>query len=114
MPVPKGKVSKRRKSKKNANKGIKVVSIAVCQTCGAPVLPHQVCSQCGHYKGVKIIRTKMDRMQERHQEKQAEKSKIEATKSAAAQAPVDVKAEDVSGPSKKEAPSVKKSSKKDV
>ena len=111
MPVPKGKVSKRRKSKKNANKGIKVVSVAVCQTCGAPVLPHQVCPQCGHYKGVKVIRTKMDRMQERHQEKQAIQSKIEATKTAAE--PVEAKAENVVESTEKKA-TVKKVSKKDV
>ncbi|MBU1008179.1 50S ribosomal protein L32 [Candidatus Dependentiae bacterium] len=67
MPVPKRKTSKSRRDKRSANKGLKVKSIAVCQSCQAPVVPHKVCSECGKYKGVKVLRTKTDRMHERGQ-----------------------------------------------
>ena len=71
MPVPKRKTSKARRDKRYANKGIKPNSIATCQTCQAPILPHQVCRECGHYKGVKVLRTKSDRTYERTQTRQA-------------------------------------------
>jgi len=67
MPVPKRKTSKSRRDKRHANKGLSVKSVAACQTCGAPIAPHQVCQECGRYKGVKVIRTKTDRMHERGQ-----------------------------------------------
>jgi large subunit ribosomal protein L32 len=67
MPVPKGRNSKQRRNKRSANKGLKPKAVATCQTCQAPVLPHQVCFECGRYKGVKVVRTKADRMHERGQ-----------------------------------------------
>ena len=67
MPVPKGKNSRCRRDKRSANKGLKPKSIATCQTCQSPVMPHRVCSECGYYKGVKVVRTKTDRMHDRGQ-----------------------------------------------
>jgi len=64
MPVPKGKISKARRDKRAATKGIKPKAVAVCQTCQAPVAPHQACLECGYYKGKKVLRTKTDRMYE--------------------------------------------------
>lgn len=78
MPVPKRKVSKSRRDLRSANKGIKVKAIAVCQTCQAAILPHQVCKECGHYKGVKILKTKTDRMYSRSQERQEKAKKYES------------------------------------
>ncbi len=70
MPVPKRKVSRARRDKKNASKGIRPAIVVACQTCQSPVLPHQVCRECGYYKGVKVIRTKVERMHERAQTRQ--------------------------------------------
>jgi large subunit ribosomal protein L32 len=71
MPVPKRKTSKARRDKRSAGKVTKKTSVVRCQTCDAPVLPHQVCKECGHYKGVKVVRTKTDRLYERNQVRQA-------------------------------------------
>jgi large subunit ribosomal protein L32 len=72
MPVPKRKTSKARRDKRSSNNSkMKATGIAVCSTCQAPVLPHQVCKECGHYKGVKVLRTKADRMYERTQARQS-------------------------------------------
>ena len=79
MPVPKGKNSKQRRDKRSANKGVKVKAVHSCPTCQSPVLPHQVCYECGQYKGIKVIRTKSDRMQDRGQARR----EIEAKKMAA-------------------------------
>lgn len=81
MPVPKGKVSKARRSKRSANKNITMGPVASCQTCQAPQASHQVCKTCGYYKGVKVLRTKAERAQER--------GKARATKHAAAQQQAD-------------------------
>lgn len=75
MPTPKRKVSKARRDKRAANKGIKAKTITVCQTCQAPIMPHCVCKECGYYKGTKIIRTKTDRMYDRGQARQAKQAK---------------------------------------
>ena len=80
MPVPKGKNSKQRRNKRSANKGLKAKAIATCQTCQAPVLPHQVCIECGRYKGVKVVRTKADRMHERGQARRELEMKKTASK----------------------------------
>jgi large subunit ribosomal protein L32 len=75
MPTPKRKISKSRRDKRSANKGIKAKAFAACQTCQAPVAPHQVCKDCGYYKGTKILRTKADRMYARGSAKQAKEQK---------------------------------------
>ncbi|MCF7800110.1 50S ribosomal protein L32 [Candidatus Babeliales bacterium] len=87
MPVPKRKVSKSRRDIRSANKGVKVKSIAVCQTCQAAVLPHKVCKECGHYKGVKVLRTKTDRLYSRSQSRQEKTKQYEASKGNAQQGP---------------------------
>jgi large subunit ribosomal protein L32 len=71
MPVPKRKVSKSRRDMRAANKGFDEKAFAVCQTCQAPAQAHAVCSTCGHYKGVKVIQTKHDRMRKRGEMLQA-------------------------------------------
>jgi len=75
MAVPKRKVSKSRRDSRSSNKGLKVKAITVCQTCNSPVLPHQVCKECGHYKGVKILKTKSDRMYSRAQTRKVNEEK---------------------------------------
>jgi large subunit ribosomal protein L32 len=76
MPVPKRKRSRARRDKRFANKGLDVKANTVCKTCQAVLLPHQVCRSCGHYKGVKVMKTKTDRLVERHAQRQAlEKAK---------------------------------------
>ena len=77
MPVPKRKRSKQRRDKRAANWGLKPAIIVGCQTCQAPVLPHQVCKECGYYKGSKVIRTKSDRMQVRSEKFKAAQAKMQ-------------------------------------
>ena len=71
MPVPKRKLSRKRRDQRSANKGLKPQSLSSCQTCQAPSLSHQVCRECGYYKGVKVLRTKIDRMYTRGQSREA-------------------------------------------
>jgi large subunit ribosomal protein L32 len=78
MPTPKRKVSKARRDKRSANKGYKPKSVANCQTCQTPLLPHNACKECGYYKGTKVLKTKADRMFERGKAKQTKEQKMNA------------------------------------
>ena len=71
MPVPKRKLSRKRRDQRSANKGLKPKSISGCQTCQAPMMSHQVCRECGYYKGVKVLRTKTERLYARGQAREA-------------------------------------------
>ncbi|QQR53917.1 50S ribosomal protein L32 [bacterium] len=87
MPVPKRKRSRVRRDKRFANKGIKVKTVVGCKTCNSPLSPHAICTQCGHYKGVKILRTKVDRSETRAVLKQMKTSKrVQTTPDAATEA----------------------------
>lgn len=77
MPVPKRKTSKRRRDQRSANKGIRPKAFSGCLTCQAPIAAHQVCKECGYYKGVKILQTKTDRMHKRAQVQQSAMAKKE-------------------------------------
>ena len=83
MPVPKRKLSRKRRDQRSANKGLKPQSLSSCQTCQAPSLSHQVCRECGYYKGIKVLRTKTDRMYTRGQSREA----LAARRGAAVTAP---------------------------
>lgn len=74
MPVPKRKMSRSRRDSRSANKGLDVKISTACQTCQSPLSAHQVCKDCGYYKGIKILRTKTDRMHERGQVRRAQQA----------------------------------------
>ena len=88
MPVPKRKRSRARRDSRFANKGMKVQTFTHCRNCEQPIMPHQACSSCGFYKGVKVLDTKVDRAVKR----------AETRKSAQAKTPV---AQPVAEPSDK-------------
>ncbi|MFA5113199.1 MAG: 50S ribosomal protein L32 [Candidatus Margulisiibacteriota bacterium] len=59
MPVPKKRHSNIRQGKRRfSNYRLKSTNIGKCPQCGAPALPHQVCMNCGTYKGKQVIKLK--------------------------------------------------------
>ncbi len=78
MPVPKRKTSKSKRNMRKATKGLVPKAIVVCQTCQAPLIPHSACTSCGYYKGVKVVRTKADRMESRGEQRRAKHESLEA------------------------------------
>lgn len=88
MPVPKRKTSKARRNNRNANKNIAVKTFIDCKNCNEVTLPHQVCKNCGFYKGEKVLETKLDRAMRRGDSRK----KLQDAKAAAAAsaAPVEV------------------------
>jgi len=57
MAVPRKRLTKRRIGNRRSSGHGKVAlkQIAKCTNCNAPVKPHVVCSNCGFYKGKKVI-----------------------------------------------------------
>ncbi|MBO8129443.1 MAG: 50S ribosomal protein L32 [Peptococcaceae bacterium] len=55
MGVPKRKVSKQRKRKRQAHWKISGPSLVRCPQCQARMVPHRVCPECGYYKTKKVI-----------------------------------------------------------
>ncbi len=51
MPNPKHRFSKQRTAKRRTHHKAEVPTTALCSNCGAPVLYHRVCPECGYYKG---------------------------------------------------------------
>ena len=58
MPNPKHKHSKTRRDKRRTHYKATVPTVAVCSHCGAPVLYHRVCGECGFYKGKLVVEKK--------------------------------------------------------
>lgn len=73
--TPKRKTSKRRRDQRSANKAIKPAAITSCLTCQSPLATHSACRDCGYYKGVKVLTTKLDRMHKRGEVLQAKQGK---------------------------------------
>jgi large subunit ribosomal protein L32 len=59
MAVPKQRRSKSKKRIKKACWKIIAPNLRPCPNCGALVVPHRVCSECGNYKGRQVIQLKV-------------------------------------------------------
>ena len=55
MALPKRRTSKTRRDKRRTHWTLKQPTLARCQRCSSPKLPHTVCPSCGHYKGRKVV-----------------------------------------------------------
>lgn len=51
MAHPKRKISKQRRDKRRTHYKAVAPTISTCSNCGASVLYHRVCAECGYYKG---------------------------------------------------------------
>lgn len=71
MPVPKRKTSRSRRDKRHSTRFIRPQAIASCANCSQPLSPHVACAECGFYKGVKVLRTKSERVLRRGETRRA-------------------------------------------
>lgn len=78
MPVPKRKRSRARRDKRFANKGLEIKAFTMCGNCQEPIMTHQACQHCGHYKGVKVMETKLDRAVKRGKVREARAARQQA------------------------------------
>ena len=60
---PKGKVSKARRDKRKAAIGkssLSTPSLAKCSKCGALIMPHRMCKNCGTYNKRQVVQVAED------------------------------------------------------
>lgn len=59
MAHPKRRHSNARTRKRRSHDALESRSLSVCSQCGAAVLPHRVCPECGSYRGKKVLSVKV-------------------------------------------------------
>ena len=55
MALPKWRKTKGRRNQRRSHIFLEKPSLSKCPKCGRFVLPHTVCSNCGHYKGREVV-----------------------------------------------------------
>ena len=79
MAVPKQRHTKSRRDKRRMHIFLEKPSLTKCRKCGKPVLPHNVCLNCGYYKGREVIDVmkKLDKKERKKREKEIKVSERE-------------------------------------
>ncbi len=73
MAVPKKRqTSGRTRRRRAGHRKPKTISSAVCPKCGEAILPHHMCSNCGHYNKRKIVdvTAKLEKKEKKIKEKE--------------------------------------------
>ena len=55
MAVPARKTSKTRKALRRTHFKLNVTGLVKCGHCGATIVSHRVCPECGYYDGKQVI-----------------------------------------------------------
>jgi large subunit ribosomal protein L32 len=58
MPNPKRRHSSMRRDKRRAHDFITAPQLTTCGHCGAAILTHRICPECGYYRGKQAIEIK--------------------------------------------------------
>ena len=58
MGVPKKHKTRSGRNQRRAHDFLKGSNLSVCSNCKYPVMPHEVCSSCGYYKGKQVLKIK--------------------------------------------------------
>ena len=56
MAVPKKRTSKMKQRQRRSHNGLTATGLTTCPNCNEPVLPHHLCTACGHYKGREVLK----------------------------------------------------------
>ena len=54
-PLPKRKLSKGRSRRRRSHDALTPAKLVECSSCHEVRLPHHVCPNCGHYRGMDVI-----------------------------------------------------------
>jgi len=55
MAVPQEKTSKRRRNMRRSHHALKTPNLIGCSNCGAQIMSHRICPQCGSFKGKEVL-----------------------------------------------------------
>jgi len=82
MGVPNKRGTKSTRNQRRMHIFVKAPVLSVCQKCGKPALPHQVCPNCGYYKGREVINVleKLEKKERKQREKEIKAKEKEEKK----------------------------------
>ncbi len=78
MPVPAKRRPSSSKRRRASHFALKKVKTVLCSRCKHPKLPHVVCAFCGTYKNKEILKSKLDKKEEKRLAKQKVKNEEKA------------------------------------
>jgi large subunit ribosomal protein L32 len=58
MAVPKKHKTRSGRNQRRSHDSLTGSHLATCKNCNFPVRPHEVCANCGFYKGKQVIKIK--------------------------------------------------------
>jgi large subunit ribosomal protein L32 len=61
MGLPKRRHSSSRRDKRRTHDKLSPPNISLCPQCHEPLLPHNICWNCGYYKGKEIIKVEEEK-----------------------------------------------------
>jgi len=72
MAIPRSKHTKGRRNMGRLHRYLKSPVLTICTKCGKEVLPHNVCQNCGFYKGREMINVlaKLSKKEKKAREKE--------------------------------------------
>ncbi len=79
MAVPKKRHTKSRRNKRRANIFLRKPAFTACSKCGKEVAPHNICRNCGYYKGREVVDVfkKLDKKEKKLKEKEIQSRETE-------------------------------------
>lgn len=82
MAVPKQRHTKSRRNKRRMHLYLKDSVLVRCPKCGASLLPHTVCQNCGYYQGREVIDVlkKLAKKERKEREREIQAKKKEEKK----------------------------------
>ena len=72
MGLPAKRTTKTKRDMRRSHHALKATQVINCKKCGSPALPHQVCRNCGFYKGSEALNVlaKLDKKEKKKREKE--------------------------------------------
>jgi large subunit ribosomal protein L32 len=78
MGVPKQRHTKSKRNRRRAHLFLRAPFLAKCPKCGKPVLPHNVCRNCGYYQGREVVNV-LERLTKKERKKREREMKTKET-----------------------------------
>jgi len=77
MAVPKKRTPSGRRNRRRSHDGLSAPKLSKCPQCQASIPPHQVCPECGYYKGRDVLKIEEKKAKE-EAKKKARKDRAKA------------------------------------
>jgi len=62
MAVPKKHKTRSGRNQRRSHDYLTASHLSVCQNCSFPAMPHEVCQNCGYYKGRQVLKIKTQKV----------------------------------------------------